>query len=421
MPKTAMYVLQGVDPAVIAAAPFDVKVVEAYTDDGRMFTPAEVQQMGGGPGQALLLGYFSLGEAEAYRDYFATIPSEALGPEDPNWAGDFEVAYWTPEWKAVAEAAIDRMIQAGYDGIYFDVVDAFELPWSQAHAPGGDAAGAMRTLVQALSAYAKAQAPTFKVWINGAEDLLTDQAYVDSIDGLFKENLFYNDDGSAKRPAAETQASLDQLKIAQDAGKDVVAIEYVTGAQKVADVHAKAEAAGMGSYVAKLDLIGVDTEGVLPGQVMHDDGILRDDGPGDAAVLPEPTPPMPPSATPPSATPPPVTMTPPGEDGTATPVGPNHHAGGQQGHGDPAGSDAHRSLASEAGTDSFVFVEGGQGPRDPAADLRVEATAMMAGAPAPRLHETGDPADGTDPGAGIDVAPHQAPHAGLAHHDIPLF
>ena len=410
MPKTAMYVLQGVDPAVIAAAPFDVKVVEVYTDDGQMFTPAEVKQMGGGPGQALLLGYFSLGEAEAYRDYFASIPSEALGPEDPNWAGDFEVAYWTPEWKGVAEASIDRMVKAGYDGIYFDVVDAFQLPWSQAHAPGGDAAGAMRTLVQELSAYAKAQAPTFKVWVNGAEELLTDKAYVDSIDGLFKENLFYNDDGSAKQPTAETQASLDQLKIAQDAGKDVVAIEYVTGAQKVADVHAQAEAAGMGSYVAKLDLIGIDTEGVLPGQIMHDDGLLHDDGRGGAAAPPEPTP----------LTPPPAT-TPVDQDGTATAVGPDQHAARHQGYGDHAVSHGHHPVASEAGADSFVFAEGGQGAGDPAADLRVEAMATMADAPEPSLLEAGDHATGTDSGEHLDVAPHHTPHSGLSHHDIPLF
>lgn len=409
MPKTAMYVLQGVDPAVIAAAPFDVKVVEVYTDDGRMFTPTEVKQMGGGPGQALLLGYFSLGEAEAYRDYFATIPSEALGPEDPKWAGDFEVAYWTPAWKAVAEASIDRMVKAGYDGIYFDVVDAFELPWSQAHAPGGDAAGAMRTLVQELSAYAKAQAPTFKVWVNGAEDLLTDKAYVDSIDGLFKENLFYNDDGSAKQPAAETQASLEHLKIAQAAGKDVVAIEYVTGAQKVADVHAKAEAAGMGSYVAKLDLVGVDTEGVLPGQVLHDDGL------GSAAAPPDPVLPTPPSATPPAATPPAA------EDDSTAPAGPDHHAVRHQGHGDHAGSHGHHALVSEAGADSFVFADAVPGPRDPAADLRVEAMAMMTGAPEPGLHGAGNPAAGTDPGAQGEFVPHHTPHLGPDHHDIPLY
>ena len=399
MPKTAMYVLQGVDPAVIAAAPFDVKVVEVYTDDGRMFTPTEVKQMGGGPGQALLLGYFSLGEAEAYRDYFATIPSEALGPEDPKWAGDFEVAYWTPEWKAVAEASIDRMVKAGYDGIYFDVVDAFELPWSQAHAPGGDAAGAMRTLVQALSAYAKAQAPTFKVWVNGAEDLLTDKAYVDSIDGLFKENLFYNDDGSAQQPAAETQASLEHLKIAQAAGKDVVAIEYVTGAQKVADVHAKAEAAGMGSYVAKLDLVGVDTEGVLPGQVLHDDGLGSVPAPSDPILPPPPA----------------------AQDDAAAPAGPDHHTVRHQGYGDHAGSHGHPALASEAGADSFVFADDAPGPREPAAALRVEAVAMMAGAPEPSLHGAGDPAAGADVGDEGEFTPHHTAHLGPDHHDIPLY
>lgn len=273
MPKTGMYVLQGIDPAAIAAAPFDVKVIDIYNDDGQVFTPAEVKEMGGGPGQALLLGYFSIGEAETYRDYFSTIPEAAIGPENPQWKGNFEVAYWTPEWKAVAEAYIDNMIKAGYDGVYFDVVDEFQLSWAQQNAPNGDAAGAMQKLVVDLSAYAKAQVTTFKVWVNGAEELLTDQKYVDSIDGMFKENLFYNDNGSSEQAAEDTQASLDLLKIAQNAGKDVVAIEYVTGAQKVDDVHAKSDAAGIASYVAKLDLDGVDTEGVLPGQVMHDDGL----------------------------------------------------------------------------------------------------------------------------------------------------
>ena len=75
-----MYVLQGVDPAAVAAAPFDVKVVDIYNDSQVLFTPAQVAQMGGGPGASLLLGYFSIGEAEDYRAYFNSIPQAALGP-----------------------------------------------------------------------------------------------------------------------------------------------------------------------------------------------------------------------------------------------------------------------------------------------------------------------------------------------------
>ncbi|MGE7417623.1 endo alpha-1,4 polygalactosaminidase [Methylobacterium tarhaniae] len=293
--KTGLYVLQGVDPAQVAAAPFDVKVVEIYDDNGRLFGSEQVRQMGGGPGGALLLGYFSIGEAENYRSYWSTIPKSAIGPVDPNWPGNYEVKYWTDEWKSVAKTEIDKMLAAGYDGAYFDVVDEFQLPWAERNAPGGDAAGAMKILIQDLSAYAKAKVPTFKIWVNGGEELLTDRRYLASIDGLFKENLFYDSDGSARRSTAATRTSLDYLKLAQTAGKDVIAIEYVSGAAAIADVQAKADAAGMGSYIARLDLKGVSLDGVRPGQVMHDDGLAQ-----------QPLAPSAPPATDPGADPNPV-------------------------------------------------------------------------------------------------------------------
>ncbi|AWN41784.1 endo alpha-1,4 polygalactosaminidase [Methylobacterium durans] len=271
MPKTGMYVLQGVTPSHIAAAPFDVKVIDIYNDAGQTFTPSEVKQMGGGPGSALLLGYFSIGEAETYRDYFKTIPSAALGPENRQWEGNYEVAFWTPEWKAVATAYIDRMLAAGYDGVYFDVVDEYQTPWAKSHAPGGAAGAeqAMVDLIKYLHDYAQAKQPGFKIWVNNAEELLAHPGYLDTIDGMFKENLFYTDSGQ-KQPASETSYSLGLLQKAINAGKDVISIEYVTGAQKVADVHALNDKYGISSYVAHLDLNGVDSEGVRPGQLTTD-------------------------------------------------------------------------------------------------------------------------------------------------------
>ena len=261
MPTTGMYVLQGVTPAEIAVAPFDVKVVEVYADDGHFFTNQEVAQMGGGDGGGLLLGYFSIGEAEVYRDYFSTIPAAALGPENPQWDGNYEVAYWTQEWRDVATTYLDRMIAAGYDGIYFDVVDECFTAWAQANAPGGDAVGEMVELVKYLADYAHAKDPDFKIWANNAEELLENSTYLATIDGMFKENLFYQDDGTLQ-PKSETSYSLSLLNLALAAGKDVVSIEYVSGATKIADVQAKAAAAGIYSYVADLDLVGVNYSGV---------------------------------------------------------------------------------------------------------------------------------------------------------------
>ncbi len=136
-PKTSIYVLQGINPAVIGAAPFDVKAIGLYGDNGQPFTAAQVSQMGGGPGGGVLLGYLSVGEAETYRDYFASIPPADLGPEDPNFPGSFQVAYWTDAWRSITTSYIDKMIALGFDGAVFDVVDEYQRPWAQRNAPGG--------------------------------------------------------------------------------------------------------------------------------------------------------------------------------------------------------------------------------------------------------------------------------------------
>jgi len=270
MPKTGMYVLQGVDPAAVAVAPFDIKVIEVYNDNGQLFTAPQVQQMGGGAGNGLLLGYFSIGEAENYRDYFKTLPSSVIGPVDPSWPGDYQVAYWSNEWKAVATNYLNTMIKLGYDGMYLDVVDEYQMAWAKKNAPGGDAEGAMVNLVKYLADYAHAQNPNFKIWANGAEELLSNATYLQTVDGLYKEELFYTDSG-ALQSQADVTWTLDLLHKATALGKDVVDVEYVSGASKIADIHAKATAAGIGSYIAHLDLNGIDMDGVLPGQTIQGD------------------------------------------------------------------------------------------------------------------------------------------------------
>ncbi|BBF94060.1 hypothetical protein BLTE_27450 [Blastochloris tepida] len=210
-------------------------------------------------GSGLVLGYFSLGEVEDYRSYYSSIPETAVGPADPQWPGCYEVAYWTADWLEVAKTEVTKLIEAGYDGAYFDVVDEYQTDWAQANAPGGDAAGAMKTLVEALSAYAKSLDADFQIWVNGAEELLTDETYLDAIDGMLKENLFYDFDGSSQISAEDTEYMLEYLHLATAAGKPVIDIEYVAGnAGKIADVYAKAAAAGVGIYVAELDLAGID-------------------------------------------------------------------------------------------------------------------------------------------------------------------
>ena len=261
-PVNGIYVLQGVVPSQIAAAPVGVKVIDLYNDNGQLFSASQVAQME--TGNSLLLGYFSIGEAENYRSYFSSLPSSILGPQDPSWPGDYQVAYWTDAWKTVCTNYIDQMISLGYSGAYFDVVDECETAWAQAHAPGGDAKGAMVTLIQYLANYAHSKDPNFQIWVNtsGAEDLATNSTFINSINGALEEELFYQDNGSPQS-AADVNYNLNLLDNLIAAGKPVIAVEYVTGAATVASVESKAAAAGIGYYIANpnLELNGVDTEG----------------------------------------------------------------------------------------------------------------------------------------------------------------
>lgn len=312
-PDNAIYVLQGVVPSDIAAAPVAVKVVDIYNDNGQLFTPPQVSEMGGGPGNGLLLGYFSIGEAENYRSYFSSLPKSVLGPVDPSWPGDYQVAYWSGAWKTAATNYIDQMISSGYDGAYFDVVDECETAWAKANAPGGDPKGAMVSLIQSLANYAHSKDPNFKIWVNmsGAEDLANNSIFVHSIDGAFEEELFYKNNGNPQS-AANVNYNLNLLEKLVAAGKDVVAIEYVSGASRIANVQAKAAAAGIGSYVANpnLALNGVDTAGFAT---------LTPPAP---TPVPTPTPTPAPSLTPaPTPTPTPASAsTPGGNSGNTTPT-----------------------------------------------------------------------------------------------------
>jgi cysteinyl-tRNA synthetase len=123
------------------------------------------------------------------------------------------------------------MVAAGYNGIYFDVIDEYTLKWAQTNDPHAEQD--MVNLVESLKAYATSKDPNFKVWVNGAgaETLLNHPDYVKAIDGLLQENLFYTDQGS-KQAAADTQYSLQYLDKAIAAGKPVVAVEYVSGASR---------------------------------------------------------------------------------------------------------------------------------------------------------------------------------------------
>ncbi len=85
-------------------------------------------------GKRLVIAYMSIGEAEDYRYYWQSewkVGSPSfIEAENPDWEGNYKVQYWGSEWQDIiygsSRSYLDKIISAGFDGVYLDIIDAFE-------------------------------------------------------------------------------------------------------------------------------------------------------------------------------------------------------------------------------------------------------------------------------------------------------
>jgi cysteinyl-tRNA synthetase len=114
---------------------YDLLIIDLFFH-GIALTPSEVDtlKVKQGGGSRLVLCYMSIGEAEDYRYYWQEDwkedPPAWLDEENPDWDGNYKVRYWDPEWQRIIMgkdgAYVDRVLSAGFDGVYLDIIDAFE-------------------------------------------------------------------------------------------------------------------------------------------------------------------------------------------------------------------------------------------------------------------------------------------------------
>ncbi len=265
------YQLQNVVPRLVAKDGFDVLVVDYSrdgTDSGAM-TPADVARLRRREGQPdrIVLAYLSIGEAEDYRYYWrsqwsdkqssdaatgrnrgfagapngnvvskeplAKLTDEApawLADENPEWRGNYLVRYWDEQWQGIIfgapDAYLDKILAAGFDGVYLDKVDAND-DW-QATRPTAERE--MADFVKKLASYARERRPGFLIVPQNGEELLEFPDYVRMIDAIAKEDLLFGGnqrkDGEAN-PEAEIAKSKRHLDKALRGGRRVLAVEYL--------------------------------------------------------------------------------------------------------------------------------------------------------------------------------------------------
>lgn len=254
------YWLTEIDPSRIAASGYDLVVVDHSRDGSAAgsFSRRDVALMRRKPdgGNRLVLCYMSIGEAEDYRFYWNQAwkksPPLWLAEENPEWKGNYKVRYWDPEWQRLVfgapESYLDRILGMGFDGVYLDIIDAFE----HFEPTRPTAAREMVDFVRRLSAYAKEKAGTsFLVFAQNGERLLEHADYMAAIDGIAKEDLFYGNEGEAEpSPPEEIDFSLRYLRSARAAGKCVLTVDYVSDPKKVTDAYTRSRRYGFVPYAS---------------------------------------------------------------------------------------------------------------------------------------------------------------------------
>ncbi len=100
----------------------------------------------------LLIGYVSVGEAEAYRFYWEKIKNAPwLLAENPDWKEGFRVDVRDPAWQAlILDEVIPRIIAQGFDGVMLDTLDTADYLEETSPEKFKGARGAVTDLVRQI-------------------------------------------------------------------------------------------------------------------------------------------------------------------------------------------------------------------------------------------------------------------------------
>ena len=278
------YQLQKADPQQIAATGFELVVMD-YSRDGSEEGRYSSEEIGEIKKSGIIpIAYVSIGEAEDYRFYWQddwnTNPPSFLGPENPEWKGNYAVKYWDSQWQKIIFQYLDKVIEEGFSGVYLDKIDEFEL-WSDPE--NGEkvmdeetAADYMIQFILKIADYCREKASGFYIIPQNGERILEydDGRLLKVVSGWAAEDLFYDGTTLIQGGQAEEVAEerLPYLDLVVKSGKFVLSVDYVddgTGYSgenlvRIKDYINRAKSRGYIPYAAREDR-ELDSLVVIPG------------------------------------------------------------------------------------------------------------------------------------------------------------
>lgn len=213
----------------------------------RPYTAAELETMRGG-NDKLVVSYISVGEAEDYRSYWKAgwdrNPPKFLSASNPEWPDNFKAKYWNADWQKIIFAYVDKIVKAGFNGLYLDIIDAFQYWEEVAPNSGIRYRKEMATFVAAIRDRAETtlaaigdEDRTFVLIGQNGEELAANATYLAAVDGIAKEDLrFYYPNGKESSfkpvPNGWLEGSKAYIDKALAKGVEVFAVEYMTQARQ---------------------------------------------------------------------------------------------------------------------------------------------------------------------------------------------
>lgn len=262
-PSSWAYQLQDPSPDKIANSSYDLVVID-YSSDGSVdceFSPLDLEKMQKRENQPdrLVVAYMSIGEAEPYRFYWQKSwnrkkPFWLLKP-NPKWPDNYRVQYWNGEWKKILFGSdfsyLDRIIDAGFDGVYLDIVDGYEAFQKK----DKYARQNMIDLVKEIADYARnvKGKKNFGVFPQNAPELLKDPSYLAVVTGIGKEEIYFLDTDEAT-PDEDREWDEGLLKKLVKSGKIVLAVDYCENEENIAEARKRCKKNGFISYCTTVDL-----------------------------------------------------------------------------------------------------------------------------------------------------------------------
>jgi len=114
---------------------YDIVIIDLFYEDA-VLSSSEVASLKtkANGGSRLMIAYMSIGEVEDYRYYWQTEwktdPPSWLSEENPEWPGNYKVQYWNKDWQNIIygkdNSYLKKILDVGFDGVYLDIIDAFE-------------------------------------------------------------------------------------------------------------------------------------------------------------------------------------------------------------------------------------------------------------------------------------------------------